>query len=769
MGNTSSDANNVSSAGEIAGTKYNETSVAMINSQCEKKQASEQHWAEMQCISNQTEDARPLNEETPVGEESIAVEVSSNLDAPNGFKILTSLLAIILAIPPYCISLEGGKGVDAVSGIMMKLITCFLITLVLLISSTLFLISLSSRLTFTNSWKVPAFGDKYSSIKTYQLFLTSLVVSVLSWMVVFVCQDWGYTEEEHGGLNALGLATIGGGIVIILLPLAVLPTFKLRAGMLLVYALVIGIFMAISIPIARREYPKGVNGRLQNFDQQANCKARNPLPWLGLAPFRLNFVFSGTECDGEGEESFAVRVSRLGIIEVEAGPKSNGGCDLRFHQVGFWNDPNTPTKGYGYKEQKDYGTRFRSGEEVLLRGALQPSVPKDFRMLSNSTFFTVICDGEEQHFSLPPPAASNKPFDHLPVDGMGRAHAWRKMPLTMQALARIERAGESGEGPAHVYNFMKHSTTDFATGKNSGSMFRGRLSRNESNVNCPTFWNSTTGTVLWSWGMCGKIDVNSGAEQTKEHDEGKEDWFQDPHQARENHTMHGSGPVDNRPPPDQFVMHTDPWCHPDYWIPGEGKALGFLGGPYSATIRCIGPRKAHVHHFDVFDPEAPPALTLIWDLSPHEPTGEVVASVDADLARFIEHTVNLNTTAVVWTADHGNHVGLYPQLTEGGHVEQSNVVSVLTLPRWYVADDQHEGLRANEQRLITHLDLYQTLKDIFDRPLSGAAPPPNSGNSCNPIARSLFQDVGDSETLDELDVKNSCMCEECKIGGGMKV
>ena len=79
---------------------------------------------------------------------------------------------------------------------------------------------------------------------------------------------------------------------------------------------------------------------------------------------------------------------------------------------------------------------------------------------------------------------------------------------------------------------MKHHTQDFATGPNSNNLFRGRTSKTESDINCPNFWNTTTGNVVWSWGMCMKIDERSGQEQTKKYDEGKEDWFQDPNSAK---------------------------------------------------------------------------------------------------------------------------------------------------------------------------------------------------------------------------------------------
>ena len=85
------------------------------------------------------------------------------------------------------------------------------------------------------------------------------------------------------------------------------------------------------------------------------------------------------------------------------------------------------------------------------------------------------------------------------------------------------RTGAAEVGPAHVFQFMKYSTNDFATGKNTGSLFRGRISSTEKTVSCPTFWNGTTGTVLWSWSMCMKTE---GEVKVMAVDKGKEDWFQ---------------------------------------------------------------------------------------------------------------------------------------------------------------------------------------------------------------------------------------------------
>ena len=51
------------------------------------------------------------------------------------------LLAMLLAVPFYWLSLEGGAGVDAVHGLLTKLIAYFSIVLALVTSSSLFFVS----------------------------------------------------------------------------------------------------------------------------------------------------------------------------------------------------------------------------------------------------------------------------------------------------------------------------------------------------------------------------------------------------------------------------------------------------------------------------------------------------------------------------------------------------------------------------------------------------------------------------------------------------
>ena len=202
-----------------------------------------------------------------------------------------------------------------------------------------------------------------------------------------------------------------------------------------------------------------------------------------------------------------------------------------------------------------------------------------------------------------------------------------------------------------------------------------------------------------------------------------------------------------------------------------GLALGTKGGPFSSTSRCIGGRYSHEQSFETYDPDLPPATTLFWLLDAHEPMGEAVASVDAGLAHFLEHVVDMNRTAVLLVGDHGSHVGLYPTTTEAGYVEKSNPMSVLTLPGWYTSHDEAVALHGNEQRLITHFDMYATLRHIVDRSLDDDTAPGKSKKEARAPAcpsggvfkgRDLFTNITDMAWADH-HIQSSCLCTQCKI------
>ena len=117
--------------------------------------------------------------------------------------------------------------------------------------------------------------------------------------------------------------------------------------------------------------------------------------------------------------------------------------------------------------------------------------------------------------------------------------------------------------------------------------------------------------------------------------------------------------------------------------------------------------------------------------------------------------MDLNRTALLLLADHGLHLGLYPFSAANGWVEMSNPLAVLTLPRWSTTAAQRDALRANEQRVTTHQDTYETL-----RVLAGHA----DGTTCSRHGIDLASaDVGADRDVGELRLEKTCMCEFCEL------
>jgi hypothetical protein len=75
------------------------------------------------------------------------------------------------------------------------------------------------------------------------------------------------------------------------------------------------------------------------------------------------------------------------------------------------------------------------------------------------------------------------------------------------------------------------------------------------------------------------------------------------------------------------------------------------------------------------------AIPLPWPLSPSfvpAGTGEVLATMDADLAQFMLDLTpeQLNRTAIVFIADHGLTMGLNYMYTQDGRVSRCAVVQM---------------------------------------------------------------------------------------------
>ena len=155
----------------------------------------------------------------------------------------------------------------------------------------------------------------------------------------------------------------------------------------------------------------------------------------------------------------------------------------------------------------------------------------------------------------------------------------------------------------------------------------------------------------------------------------------------------------------------------------------------------------------------------------HEGTGEVLATVDADMAAFLAGLgrETLGQTAVIVIADHGLTMGLNFLYTPNGRVEHKNPVLALMLPPWVAAErpEVAAALAANAQRLVTAYDVFTT----FHHLLHFGDPPPPAGErpaawaaagNVSATARwgaSLFAPVPEGRSCADAGVPpDTCMC-----------
>eukprot|EP00392_Amoebophrya_sp_AT5.2_P008525 g8553.t1 len=246
-------------------------------------------------------------------------------------------------------------------------------------------------------------------------------------------------------------------------------------------------------------------------------------------------------------------------------------------------------------------------------------------------FFKVFCDDPAtvQYLVTQPTSAHFfKPFNHLPVlllviDAIGRAEAVRKLPKTFSLLKQMhERASDFFRSPddaadadnAHgntsltgaparsstpplLYDFVRHSSTGFATYQNVAGMFYGSTAYDLHR--CNAFWTYSSGSKLISPQM------------------NETDWLRkrlnDPavgtFQHGATHPTMGTGitsssaeegPVTLRYMGDlglDVAELISPWVERDLWDPDNPFDI-LNGGPYSATVRCLGGRFSHAWQLD---------------------------------------------------------------------------------------------------------------------------------------------------------------------------
>ena len=667
-------------------------------------------------------------------------------------RICISSFSCTIAAWVYWFSLEGGAEISLSGALMYKVISLMLAALVLLHCGIAGLTS-SIKSMFMDRCRTMQSGnlrDGWALCSRYDSFglASGVAVTVFAWGFVFGNQDYEMNPVEHGRVNFVVLLAFGIGPWPLILGLsflhASLPKYSrvpIALGLAGLAATCLAIFAARALYL----WASGLSGRRVDFLSTANCNVRTAFPWIALSPIRLNYLFSAAECPADRnfyftpEQSSDISYALRGTLPTQKFWLELEGVhrDAPMLQI-KWLHPELESN-----TACDVRVTNLTGAVIHLRRVLSTEKSFRVRQYTDGMFLRVTCPGyHPQYKTLPPPRArvrrspAHPPVIIIGFDSVSRAAAWRALPRTKNVIETVEARGDS-----LVFEFMKHHSTGFATQANMAALFGGSFKKG-----CGAFWNRTRGTIFWAYEVCGirmedSFDKAETINTRLRSDRHKENPLTDFFTGQRDHSSSS-----------RFITLDAPFCEPDLWP--QPDPLQVDRGPYSLGVHCLGDTSSIQLAFDTFDASAPSAVTIFWFMHGHEASGGVLPSVDKRLAAFLQ-SIDLTETVVLLAADHGNHAGPYRQ-TAAGWIEMSQPLTVLMLP--HRVANLHggvHGIRRNEQRLTTHYDMYATLSLIVN--------PKGGMGECIAPGRSLFDDVGDECTLEELGVENCCACEQCSL------
>ena len=157
--------------------------------------------------------------------------------------------------------------------------------------------------------------------------------------------------------------------------------------------------------------------------------------------------------------------------------------------------------------------------------------------------------------------------------------------------------------------------------------------------------------------------------------------------------------------------------------PKEGSySFGLSVGPYTACRNCFMKQDLGVivldYAYEFFETyKNDRKYFQVRIISAHEFTGENNWYVDVELARFLkkfESSGHLNNTLLMVYSDHGDHIDYFLWSTISGYAEMVNPFMFVVVPE---ALDRVIGknLRANQQRLISHYEIFRSVVKYFGR------------------------------------------------------
>jgi hypothetical protein len=356
-------------------------------------------------------------------------------------------------------------------------------------------------------------------------------------------------------------------------------------------------------------------------------------------------------------------------------------------------------------------------EVIITRNGTQASAKVQVKVTRNETLVKLRKDMAA--------TATNKPLVKniltIFIDALPRAHFLRKLKKT---TAWINKFYNNDESLMESYQFFRYHSVGYYT---ASTIF-------------PIYFGTS-------------IHERNGIEITKHLEEQGYITGESRDICLSKHFSYRDGEFPNitfdSPDHENIAMFCDPNYH-QFPFP-----TGMFAGPYSLYRRCLYGKDTYEYvleygaEFWKAYADQPKFLELGFT-DQHESTGEVVGYMDDKLAEFLgdmEQQGLLNDTAIVFYADHGQHMNLLLYLTNATSMRLEMWLPTLfiMLPR-ELADTHGKNLKDKEQTLVNSFDLHNFFKGV-----SGLTNYAGYGKDL------LLHDIEENRTCE--NYYKECMCE----------
>lgn len=600
----------------------------------------------------------------------------------------------------YFLSLTGGS-IEWVKEHLSELGTHFLLSVILFCTAFILTVTLPTR--------------------------KARVLAMIGHAAILILQflwDRGDNFEKHGSYNALLFIVMT--FVILSVALSIMLCYNLTSRKDLFFkVLIITIVIVVSLVtwrllVWREVWGHGLVGKKLDRTTASMCsfESRGNLPFVDLLPNGIQNFWTGSQTCPKQAFSIDAKIDVNGILSIH--------CTRDQGKAFYTLLPNTIPFGAAEKLQ-----------DVLPITVSKKSVRKQYTqptLLPEDQETVLVHCGEitelrtniqiskriRQHLytsEMTPGNDSSTPTPKKPVnalilffDAVSRRHMLRKLPKTMEILASLHSptADENGKmvkAPGNdglrLFQFFRYHVTGFNTDPNTRVMYAGDIKKDNKSVALAedVFMSNFRDSNEKSKYMVARAETNC------------EDWS----------TQYEGKAASNVSFDHEFIS---PMCHESYFS-HDGHPFGNFRGPYSILRRCLHGRYVHSHTLDYlrglerkYRTKAPGVPWVMFGsfIEGHEGTGEVLSTLDEDLAEYLLQLAAEGTfkdTALFLIADHGLHMGLNFVYSMNGVIEHANPALFALLPERILNEKTLANLLHNEQALVTAYNVHHTWRDIL--------------------------------------------------------